>query len=82
MPGIANQHCRHAKATKAWVELSRNKDSIILEIRDNGIGMSENTIYRDDAFGLMGIRERALTAGGKAEIKSFPGRGTVVRVRI
>ncbi|NOY68348.1 MAG: PAS domain-containing protein [Deltaproteobacteria bacterium] len=73
---------RHSRASGAWVRLSKKKGATVLEIRDNGIGMSHETMTRDDAFGLMGIRERALTAGGTAEIKSTSGKGTRVVVRI
>lgn len=73
---------RHSRASAAWVRLSKKRGAIELEIRDNGIGMSDEIMTGDDAFGLMGIRERALTSGGTAKIISAPGKGTRVVVRI
>jgi signal transduction histidine kinase len=49
-----------------------------LEIEDNGIGF-RHTDIRPKAAGLMGMRERLRARGGRLDIESGPGRGTLIR---
>jgi PAS domain S-box-containing protein len=73
---------RHARAGKVVVEIKSHNDSICLEIRDDGIGISATDLEKSDAFGLLGMKERALIFGGEVEIAGTPGQGTTVKVRI
>jgi signal transduction histidine kinase len=49
-------------------------------VKDNGIGIKEGRIFDAQSLGLIGIRERVLLLGGKAEINGKQGEGTTVRV--
>jgi PAS domain S-box-containing protein len=71
---------RHAAASQVNVSLEKKDDTLILAVRDNGIGIEEGRISDTKSLGLIGIRERVLLLGGKAEISGKPGEGTVVRV--
>ncbi|MCD6519093.1 MAG: HAMP domain-containing protein [Anaerolineae bacterium] len=75
---------RHAQATHVDLTLTYAKDRVVLEIVDNGIGFNAPQdpaeLMRSGRLGLMGIYERARLFGGKAEILSEPGKGTIVRV--
>jgi PAS domain S-box-containing protein len=71
---------RHAAASQVNVSLEKMDDTLKLEVRDNGIGIKEGRIFDARSLGLIGIRERVLLLGGKAEISGKPGEGTVVRV--
>ncbi|MCI0692964.1 PAS domain-containing protein [candidate division KSB1 bacterium] len=73
---------RHAHASKVVVEIKAHDDNICLEIRDNGAGISAAALEKHDAFGLLGMKERALVFGGEVEIAGTPGQGTTVKVRI
>ena len=73
---------RHANASHVTVDLRSEKESVALEVRDNGKGIDETKIASPESFGLLGIRERALSFGGKAEVSSLPGGGTLVIVRM
>jgi PAS domain S-box-containing protein len=73
---------RHSGATTARVEISVDGDTVMLDIRDNGRGISEAELNNHGSLGLLGIRERAIFLGGKCHIEGFPGRGTEVSVRI
>ena len=71
---------RHAAASQVSLSLERADESLVLEVRDNGIGIKEGRILDAHSLGLTGIRERVLMLGGKAEIGGKPGEGTMVRV--
>jgi len=73
---------RHAEATKVNVRLKETKTFVDLVVRDNGKGVGDEELAKTDSFGLIGIRERAIALGGRAEIGGGKGRGTTVKVRI
>jgi PAS domain S-box-containing protein len=69
---------RHAKATRAEVVLQKQRDRLVLLIRDNGRGFAEEDPCVSNSLGLLGMRERAAILGGRVNISSAPGRGTTV----
>ncbi|MBE0568236.1 MAG: PAS domain S-box protein [Deltaproteobacteria bacterium] len=71
---------RHAAASQVNVRLEKMDDTLILEVRDNGIGIMEGRNIDSKSLGLIGIRERVLLLGGEAVISGKPGEGTLVRV--
>lgn len=75
---------RHARPKKISVTLSRQKGSVQLRIEDDGAGFDPEQLKHaaNGHFGWRGIRERAEQIHGKVELKSQPGRGTVVTVTI
>jgi PAS domain S-box-containing protein len=73
---------KHARADHAWVSLRSVKDLVELEVRDDGVGFDPSQVAdlaREGHFGLIGMRERVEMAGGRWEVASAPGFGTVVR---
>ena len=73
---------RHAAASLVNVSLKKKDHTLIVEVRDNGIGIAEGRIMGSKSFGLIGIRERVRLLGGKAVIQGKPGQGTLVSVII
>ena len=73
---------RHANATKVDVRLARENSNLFLEVRDNGLGVTEKQLSAATSLGILGMRERALLLGGELIISGAPGRGTGVSVRI
>jgi PAS domain S-box-containing protein len=73
---------RHAGATRAEVRLHRIGDQAVLEVRDHGRGISEIERQDPGAYGLTGMKERALILGGTVEISGADGRGTTITARI
>jgi PAS domain S-box-containing protein len=73
---------RHAAASQVDVSLEKVNNSLILEVRDNGIGITEGRISDSKSLGLIGMRERVLLLGGEVAISGKPGEGTLVRVTI
>jgi signal transduction histidine kinase len=57
-------------------------DHVILQVRDNGRGISQKEIHSSTALGLLGLRERVYRFGGGLEISGKPGKGTTVQVRL
>lgn len=73
---------RHAQATRIDLFMSSNDGEFILEIRDNGIGISEEESVITGSLGLLGMRERAQLVGGKLSITGTRDKGTTVIVRV
>lgn len=73
---------RHAQATSLYVKLSRTRHYLELEVKDNGIGITESQRVNSRSLGLLGMKERALLVGGDVHIAGKEGRGTTVLVRV
>jgi len=73
---------RHAAASQVQVSLGRKDRTLVVEVRDNGIGIAEGRITGFKSLGLIGIRERVRLLGGKAVISGKPGEGTSVIVTL
>ncbi|HEV2775036.1 MAG TPA: ATP-binding protein, partial [Solirubrobacteraceae bacterium] len=58
-----------------------NTPQLKVTITDDGDGFHPNRL-RDGRSGLAGMRERALLAGGRLEIRSAPGEGTSVELTV
>src|SRR5206468_3462462 len=56
---------RHAEATEVAVELKKTGRTLVLEVKDNGRGISETELNDIHSLGLLGMRERATLLGGK-----------------
>jgi len=65
---------RHAHANRVDIILEATDDAIHLEVKDNGCGMQARDQNRP-ALGLLGIRERVESWGGRVDIE--PANGTV-----
>jgi signal transduction histidine kinase len=69
---------RHSAATRAEVVLRKERDRLVLRIRDNGRGFDQTDPSLSGSLGLLGMRERAAMLGGGVNISSAPGKGTSV----
>lgn len=72
----------HSGATETSISLSKNGDAIILEIADNGCGITAGEINSPSAYGIMGMQERARLCHGELTLNGSPGEGTVLRLNI
>jgi signal transduction histidine kinase len=73
---------RHANPTFLNVLLQSNSTELILEIDDNGTGIDTAGLGCSEGFGLGNMRERAKQLGAELDIRTAPGRGTSVIVRL
>lgn len=72
---------QHANAKNLRVDLFRERDCIILEVRDDGVGLQGEPAVAN-GFGLQGMRARARQLGGSCEIHSIPDQGTTVHLNL
>lgn len=73
---------RHAEATEVKISMKIKEDDLLLDILDNGKGISKAEVNNHSTFGLLGIGERAKLIGGAFSIKGEPGKGTLVELQI
>lgn len=72
---------KHAHATWVGVKLGTDGDNLVLEVVDNGRGISAEDMNKPKSFGLRGIRERMRDLGGSLELSSNSPAGTRVILR-
>ena len=77
-----NNVVRHARASRAGIELQVGAERVSCTIRDNGIGFAPERLRQGDGLGLTGIGERLHALGGSLHIASKPRRGTVLRAEV
>ena len=73
---------RHAQTSTAKLTISRNRDTVGIAVKDDGVGfhLSGLDLHASGTsrFGLFSIRERLISQGGSFQIESTPGLGTQV----
>ena len=70
---------RHARATKVRIRVQQEPSRLSLSIQDDGQGFD---VRQTKGLGLLGIEERVARLGGKCEIHSAPGSGTIVAIEL
>lgn len=73
---------KHAGASTVCVAISKTRGKLIIEISDNGIGITKSNCIKPDSFGLIGMHERARFLGGELSITGMPNTGTRLSMRI
>ncbi len=75
---------KHAGASNATVTLRARDGMFVAQVDDDGSGFDVRTAGRRDwpQFGLQTMRERAEAIGGRFSVKSSPGGGTHVTIRL
>jgi signal transduction histidine kinase len=78
-----NNVIKHAGAKRAYISLTFDAKQVRLAIEDNGTGFDLDKLQKaPHGMGLLGIRERIASLGGKLNIASRPGKDTLVKVEI
>jgi signal transduction histidine kinase len=73
---------RHSGATNAWVILAVEDGMILVDVEDDGRGISPPDLAKARSLGLKGMRERFAYLGGSLEITPAPRGGTRLRLRV
>ncbi len=71
---------RHARAHTVDIDIALREGWLHLCVEDDGCGALPQAFESPQAYGIMGMRERARHFGGVIEIDSQPGRGTCMRL--
>jgi len=69
----------HSNATAVRIKVQQEPKRLALSIRDNGQGFD---VKHSRGLGLLGMEERVAHLGGKCEIHSEPGTGTVLTIEL
>lgn len=82
---LTNIH-RHAGSQAAYISIARDHDQVLVEVRDDGRGISAEDLKRirekGSGVGLRGMRERVRPFAGDVRIESQVGVGTTIRVTL
>jgi len=73
---------RHSGAKHAWAVLEAANGALVLEIEDDGRGITLAEMTKSRSLGVKGMRERVLRLGGELEVSRAPRGGTRVRARV
>jgi len=77
-----NNVFRHARATKARIEVEKRDGRLFMLISDNGVGMFPGCRRKANSFGLVGIKERVSALGGEFSVDTGQNKGTTLTVII
>lgn len=72
---------KHAHASCAEIAVTEAGGQVVVEVRDDGRGLGSSDTP-GMGLGLAGMTERAALLGGRFEVESAPGAGTVVRATL
>jgi len=73
---------RHAQATRVNIRVEETEGQFVLQVSDDGRGITREEKTGARSLGLIGMRERAHLIGGKIKIDGVRGKGTVLTVVI
>jgi PAS domain S-box-containing protein len=73
---------KHANAGKAIIEMRKDGGRLVVELSDNGIGVSDSCLHKINSFGVIGMNERAQYLGGDLTLVALPEGGTRLTLNI
>lgn len=73
---------RHARANHVGIRIQATTGEISIAVKDDGCGAPVTAFEAPNAYGVMGMRERARHLGGHLEITSQVGLGSMFTLRI
>jgi len=73
---------RHSRATRGSVHVETRDRTVTMIVSDNGVGFDPAKPRAAGHQGLVNMRARASSVGGRLEVKSEPGAGTRIIVSI
>jgi signal transduction histidine kinase len=81
-----NNVLKHAKARNCWIELREEPRTLLITVRDDGVGFDVQAIRQGYAqrgsWGLLNMRERAALVDAILSIHAQPGGGTIVSLTV
>ena len=70
---------RHSHATTVRIRVQQKDGALLLSVQDDGQGFD---VRHSKGLGLLGIEERVTRLGGACDVRSGPGRGTILSVKL
>jgi len=70
---------RHSRAKSAVVMVRQDDGALSLSVEDDGSGFDPE---KTRGLGMLGMEERVRQLGGRFEVQSAPGKGTVLKVKL
>lgn len=81
-----NNARKHAEATEITIYIYEEEDHLVASVRDRGRGfdvaITEANYATRGSLGLVNMKERACLIGSELRLRSIPGEGTTVELRI
>ncbi|MCP4590991.1 MAG: sensor histidine kinase, partial [bacterium] len=77
-----NNVLKHAQARGVRVSLRQERQTVIMEVGDDGVGFDPSAIRERGGLGMRGMEERAVQLGARLTVQSAPGTGTRVQVEV
>lgn len=71
---------RHARARHVRLQVSQERDDVVLEVIDDGVGFDSTETV--GGLGLRNMRQRAFDVGARLDVRSQPGAGTSLQMRV
>jgi PAS domain S-box-containing protein len=72
----------HSNATRVVIDIYKMNGTLIMRVKDNGIGFDVNNVNIMSSHGLLIMRERAYAMSGSISIISTSENGTQLEVRV
>jgi len=77
---------KHAQADNIWVRLAEQAGELMVMVQDDGVGFDtaavESNYEQRGSLGMVNVRERAELVGARLTLRSAPGQGTEVMIRV
>jgi signal transduction histidine kinase len=71
---------KHARAKSVSVAIETQGQSLVIRIRDDGVGLPRERLYASRSHGLAAMRHRAVGLGGQWQVNRPPEGGTQIEV--
>jgi signal transduction histidine kinase len=73
---------QHARAARVEIDLTVTGETLVLEVRDDGIGFARSTSARGGGHGMRNMQSRAEDHGGELTVEPAPDSGTILVWRV
>lgn len=73
---------RHSQATRVEARLETDRDRLVFQVFDNGIGFNPAIAGARKSLGIVGMQERAIMFNGDLKIEGVPGAGTTLTLTL
>jgi two-component system sensor histidine kinase UhpB len=75
-----NNAIKHARAKSVLIRISTQKNTLHLQIKDDGVGFEQHKIKK--GAGLNNIQNRVYLSNGLLSLETAPGNGCTINIKI